>query len=287
MRVLWLLLLAAGLAAQTPIPGPGSGEGGGGSSISGLTPTAIVTAASATTVQTPSATATMDASGNISTRGSISSGVGSGLAGADDLQAGTAHTAIGVGFQAPTAITTPFMMTLPALPATGFLFNTGTADPGVLSFVAGTGSGSVVRATSPTLVAPALGTPVSGIGTNITAIPNANVLGTPVPTPGTSITLTAPRGYAICTGTCTVTVPVPAAGNEFCIMNDDNVATAITLAALGSSAMYENQARTAYGTAGTGTLVVAAAAANKVCIVGRDTTHYLTVSNTGGAITVN
>ena len=70
-------------------------------------------------------------------------------------------------------------------------------------------------------------------------------------------------------------------------MNDDNVATAITLSALGSSAMYENSARTAYGTAGTGTLVVAAAAANKVCIVGRDTTHYFIVSNNGGAITVN
>jgi hypothetical protein len=77
------------------------------------------------------------------------------------------------------------------------------------------------------------------------------------------------------------------AGYEFCVMNDDNVATQITLNALGSSAMYENSTRTAYGTAGTGTLVVAAAAKNKVCIVGRDSTHYLTVSNDGGAITVN
>ncbi len=120
-----------------------------------------------------------------------------------------------------------------------------------------------------------------------TNIPNASILPTPVPSPGTSITLTAPRGYAICTGTCTVTVPVPATGYEFCIMNDDNVSTAITLAALGSSAMYENSARTAYGTAGTGTLVVAGAAANKVCIVGRDSTHYLTASSNGGTITVN
>ncbi len=83
-----------------------------------------------------------------------------------------------------------------------------------------------------------------------------------------------------------MTPPVPVAGYEFCVLNDNNVATAITLAALGSSARYENSARTAYGTAGTGTLVVAAAAANKVCILGLDSTHYLTVSY-NGAITVN
>jgi hypothetical protein len=98
--------------------------------------------------------------------------------------------------------------------------------------------------------------------------------------------LTAPSGFAICTGTCTVSVPVPAAGYQFCIMNDDNVSTAITLSALGSSAQYENSARTAYGTAGTGTLVLSAAAANTVCIVGRDSTHYLT-TNYVGSVTVN
>jgi hypothetical protein len=119
------------------------------------------------------------------------------------------------------------------------------------------------------------------------AISATDLPATPLVTPGTTPTLTGPRGYAVCTGTCTVSVPVPAAGYEFCVMNDDNVTTAITLSALGSSAMYENSARTAYGTAGTGTLVVAAAAKNKVCIVGRDATHYLTVSNDGGAITVN
>lgn len=132
----------------------------------------------------------------------------------------------------------------------------------------------------------ALGTPSSGTGTNITGIPNLNVLAH-ASVVGTSLTLTAPRGYAVCTGTCTVGIPVPAFGNEFCVLNDDNVATAITLSALGSSAMYENQARTAYGTTGTGTLVVSAAAKNKVCIFGRDSTHYLTVVVEGGTATVN
>lgn len=102
-----------------------------------------------------------------------------------------------------------------------------------------------------------------------------------LPAAGTSVTLVGPREYYVCSGTCTVTVPVPAAGYEFCILNTDNVATIITLSALGSSARYENTARTAYGTAGTGTLVSTGAAADKVCLLGLDSTHYLTVASQG------
>ncbi len=101
-------------------------------------------------------------------------------------------------------------------------------------------------------------------------------------TPGAgSASLSAPRQYYVCTGTCTVTPPVPAAGYEFCIVNRNNVNTVITLAALGASARYENTARTAYGTAGTGTLVSGGAVGDKVCIVGLDSTHYMTLSFTG------
>lgn len=134
---------------------------------------------------------------------------------------------------------------------------------------------------APVLFNGAGGTPSSMTGTNITGIPNAAVAAAPLPTPGTSATLVAPRSYYVCTGTCTVTVPVPAAGMEFCIMNDDNVSTVITMAAIGSSARYENTARTAYGTAGTGTFVSGGAVGDKVCLLGRDSTHYLTVSFNG------
>jgi len=140
--------------------------------------------------------------------------------------------------------------------------------------------------TSPVLTTPNLGTPSAIVLTNATGLPAAQVPPVSIITPGTTPTLVAPKSYAICTGTCTVTVPVPAVGYEFCVYNDDNVSTAITLSALGSGAMYENSARTAYGTAGTGTLVVAAAAADMVCIVGRDSTHYLT-TRSSGAVTVN
>ena len=126
--------------------------------------------------------------------------------------------------------------------------------------------------------------PVTSTG-NATAIATAAITQTMVApatlATGTSVSLTAPRQYYVCTGTCAVTPPVPAAGYEFCILADDNVAAVITLAALGSSARYEATARTSYGTAGTGTFVSGGAVGDKVCLVGRDTTHYLTASFTG------
>lgn len=102
---------------------------------------------------------------------------------------------------------------------------------------------------------------------------------------GTSATLSAPSEFFVCTSTCTVTIPMPpvnsGTANQFCVYNDDNVSTVITLAALGSSGLYENTARTAYGTAGTGTFVSGGAVGDQVCIVGRDSTHYSTLSFQG------
>lgn len=98
---------------------------------------------------------------------------------------------------------------------------------------------------------------------------------------GTSGSLTSPTDTFICTSTCTVTPPIPAAGSQFCVFNGDNVSTVITMAALGSSARYENTARTAYGTAGTGTLVSAGATGDQICLFGLDSTHYLSVSYIG------
>lgn len=125
-------------------------------SAASLTSTAIMTGGGGQAAQTPAATATMDSSGNISTPGSITSGAGGSNAGFVDLGAGAAHTATGVGFQAPTSISTPFIMTLPVAPSTGFMLSTGASSPTTITFVAATGSGSVVRGTSPTLVTPVL-----------------------------------------------------------------------------------------------------------------------------------
>lgn len=97
----------------------------------------------------------------------------------------------------------------------------------------------------------------------------------------TGNTLTGPSGYFVCTATCTVTPPVPVAGYQFCVMNDDNVSGVITLGPLGSSAQYENTARTAYGTASTGHLQSSGAVGDMICIVGRDSTHYLSPTFVG------
>jgi hypothetical protein len=70
-----------------------SPAGGGNVTAGTLTATAIVTASGATAIQTPSTTATMDASGNISTPGTITAGAGSTAAGALTLGQGTAPSA--------------------------------------------------------------------------------------------------------------------------------------------------------------------------------------------------
>ena len=62
----------------------------------------------------------------------------------------------------------------------------------------------------------------------------------------------------------------------------------ITFSALGSSAMYPKSDDSGYGTAGTGTMVSSAAAGNKVCLIGKDSTHYeLGAVNASANWTVN
>lgn len=118
-------------------------------------------------------------------------------------------------------------------------------------------------------------------------VDNGSTCGVPGTTaPGTNTTLSGSYQIYFCTGTCTITVPVPSLNLQYCVANDDNVGTVITMAALGSSARYETTARTGYGTAGTGTMVSGGAVGDMVCIVGRDSTHYET-TNYVGVWTVN
>lgn len=126
---------------------------------------------------------TMDSSQNISCTGGISTGVGGSVAGHEAYGQGTAFTAptSSVGFQAPTLVTTKFMMTLPTAPLTGFMLNTGTTDPTVISYVASSGSGNVCLTTSCVMTTPQLGTPASGVMTNMTGLALA---GTPLTTRG-------------------------------------------------------------------------------------------------------
>lgn len=93
-------------------------------------------------------------------------------------------------------------------------------------------------------------------------------------TVGTGGSLTNPYGYYICTTTCSITLPTPAAGSQFCIRNDAAVTTVITISAI-SGVQYENTAFSGYGTVTTGTMTSGGALGDKICLVGRDAAHYL------------
>lgn len=160
-------------------------------------------------------------------------------------------------------------------------------NSGVLGEKAVTGTGNVVLATSPTLATAALGSSTATTQTtndNSTKVATTAYVDTSCPLASGSSTgnvTTAPCGFFVCTSTCTVTPPVPAAHYQFCILNGDATSTVITLVAIGSSARYENTARSAYGTAGTGTLTSSGATGDGLCLLGLDSTHYLTVNFTG------
>lgn len=174
-----------------------------------------------------------------------------------------------------------------------FTYDSGTANNNTIRLgFFGITAAMAITPVSVTFV-PAVTLPTGSVGVTQSAKDNTTKLATTAyvdrPTPlttGTSVTLTGPRQYFICTGTCTITVPVPAAGLEFCVQNDVAVSTAITFAAIGSSASYGKTDQSAYGTAGTGTLVATAAAGNKMCLLGKDATHY-NVASFNGTWTAN
>lgn len=123
-----------------------------------LTSTAIVSGGGSQTLQTPSATATLDSSGNISTPGGITAGAGGSVAGYAQLGQGTAPSAgtTAVTLHAPTSVTS-YTLVLPAASATGFLLGTDATNVNTLSFVGFSGTGNVARVTSATFVTPTLG----------------------------------------------------------------------------------------------------------------------------------
>lgn len=106
--------------------------------------------------------------------------------------------------------------------ASGFLLGSGTS---AMTAVASTGSGNVVRATSPTLVTPALGTPASGVMTNVTGTASGLTAGTATVANGlksatTTVSVsaaTAPSSGQVLTATSstTATWQTPSGGGSF------------------------------------------------------------------------
>lgn len=103
----------------------------------------------------------------------------------------------------------------------------------------------------------------------------------PVPlSVGGTASISGSLGYYVCTTTCSITLPTPAAGAQFCIRNDSAVTTVITIVAI-TSVQFEKTTYNGYGTVTTGTMVSGGALGDKICLVGRDATHYLVGSFVG------
>ena len=97
---------------------------------------------------------------------------------------------------------------------------------------------------------------------------------------GASGSITGSNGYYVCTSTCSITLPTPGAGYQFCIRNDNAVTTVITILAI-SGVQFEKTTFATYGTVTTGTMVSGGAVGDKICLIGRDSTHYLVGSFVG------
>lgn len=236
--------------AWIPLGGSGGGGGSGTVTVVGagsLTSTAIVTGGGSQTIQTPSATTTLDSSGNVATPGSITTGLGGSVAGALQVGQGTTNSVgtTAVTIQAPTSVTS-YLWTLPSTVGTSGLLkwsvsgsvatqSTVSSARGI-SFTIGDPGGSALTAASTTtryITVPFACT----ISAYNLAIDAGTITvkfwkiatGTAIPTVANSIN-TAGVGIASGTAIHSATVsdfsPTSVAANDIIAMNVTAVATA-------------------------------------------------------------
>ena len=127
-------------------------------------------------------------------------------------------------FTSPTLVTpvlgTPSSGTLTSctgLPLTTGVTGTLPVANGGTGVTTSTGSGNVVLSTSPTLVTPALGTPASGVVTNLTGTASININGTVGATTPTTGAFTLLKGTSATTTTGTTITPTSDTTNQYTV----------------------------------------------------------------------
>lgn len=122
---------------------------------------ALLTGGGSRIVQSPNPAATMDANGNISTPGTVSSGVGTGNAGFSGFSEGTLPTALAneIVITAPTSVPSSYVVVLPSAPGVvGQTLVTDGGTPQTLSWVDNTRTRTSIVSSLPTCNAGAEGT---------------------------------------------------------------------------------------------------------------------------------
>lgn len=120
--------------------------------------------------------------------------------------------------------------------AANTVLGNGTGSTANVQEIATTGSGNVVRATSPTLVTPDLGTPSAGVLTNCTSIPAAQLTGTAVVANGGTGRASSTAYAVICggTGSTTAQQSVASVGTAGQVLTSNGAGALPTFQATGS-----------------------------------------------------
>lgn len=273
----------------------GGGGGGGGSGTVGSCATSDAIAYyTATTTTGCDAGITTNTSGQLSaTAGfnAVSDGTHAGLVALLGNTTAPSIPSNSFGFLAPNSASfTSYVFQPNATAPSGTQFITvGTPSSNVsaLNYVSSTGSGSVVLATTPTLV-----TPVIGAATGTSLLLTGEIDGTApiIVTTGTtgSPGATFNHSYSFneeaTAGTgVTYTLPTAAAGKQYCVANAFNGSAAntgiltVATSATGQFIIFTDGTLSATG----GNVTSAGAAADGACFVGVDATHWFMYVQSG------